>query len=145
MGARRQISGIDILLQIDPAAGTNFDLIVCLTDLSLDRTTNVIDAGSKCGPAKLPGVKSIQVSFTFNDVLDTNNGEISESALHTLWTNQTIFSWKAGKVTPSEGDVSYTGTGFLGDLKSNAPQNGAKSTTATIEVQGDIVQIITGS
>src|SRR6185312_6722111 len=145
MQTRRQISGIDILLQIDPLGGTNFDLVVCLTSQSLERTTAVIDAASKCGPEKLPGVRSIQVPFAFNDVLDVNSGEISESDLHTLWVNQTIFSFKYGKLTPGPGDISYTGKGFLSDLKSSAAQNAAASTTATIEVQDDVVQVPTAS
>jgi hypothetical protein len=142
---RRQISGIDILLQIDPMGGTNFDLIVCLTSNSLERTTTVIDAASKCGPEKLPGVQSIQVPFAFNDVLDVNTGEISESDLHTLWVNKTVFSFKYGKLAPLAGDVSYTGTGFLSDLKSAAAQNAAASTTGTIEVQGNVTQVKTAS
>lgn len=143
--ARREISGNDILLLIDPDGGTNFDLIVCLTSNSLERTTQVIDAGSKCGPSKLPGVQSIQVPFTFNDVLQTSNGEISESALHTLWAAKTVFTWKFGKVTPLAGDVTYTGSGFLGSLNTTAAQNQQVSTTSTIEVQGDITQVVTGS
>lgn len=143
--ARRQISGIDILLQIDPLGGNNYDLVVCLTSNSLERTTTVIDAASKCGPEKLPGVQSIQIPFVFNDVLDVNSGEISESDLHTLWQNKTVFSWKYGKVTPVAGDVSYTGTGFLSDLKTTDAQNAASSTSGTIEVQGDIIQVKTGS
>lgn len=143
--ARREISGNDILLQIDPAGGVQYSLVVCLTTNSLERTTQVIDAGSKCGPSKLPGVRSIQVPFTFNDVLDANSGEISEGDLHNLWQSQTIISWKYGKVTPVAGDVSYTGVGFIGELKSSAAQNSAATTSSTIEVQGDITQIVTGS
>jgi hypothetical protein len=145
MGLRRQISGIDVLLQIDPLGGTNFDLVVCLTSNGLERTTSVIDAASKCGPEKLPGVRSIQVPFAFNDVLDANSGEISEEALHDLWQNQTIITFKYGKLTPAAGDVTYTGTGFISELKSSAAQNAAASTTATIEVQGDVTKVKTGS
>ena len=145
MGARREISGNDIVLQIDPDGGTNFALLVCLTSNSLERTTQVIDAGSKCGPSKLPGVQSIQVPFTFNDVLDTNNGEVSESALHPLWAAKTIVSFSYGKVMPGEGDVTYTGKAFIGDLKSTAAQNSPATTSGTLEVQGDITQVVTGS
>lgn len=145
MGLRRQISGIDVLLQIDPLGGIAYDLVVCLTSNSLERTTTVIDAASKCGPEKLPGVRSIQIPFAFNDVLDANSGEISESDLHDLWRNQTIISFKYGKLTPEAGDVTYTGKGFISDLKSTAAQNAAAASTATIEVQGDVTQVKTGS
>jgi hypothetical protein len=143
--ARRQISGIDVLLQIDPMGGTNFNLVVCLTSNSLERTTSVIDASSKCGPEYLPGVRSIQVPFTFNDVLDVNSGEISEYDLHNLWQSQTTISFKYGKLTPAAGDVSYTGKGFISDLKTTDAQNSPSSTSGTISVQGDITQVITGS
>lgn len=145
MGLRREISGNDILLRIDPNGGTNFDLIVCLTSNSLERTTQVIDAGSKCGPSKLPGVQSIQVPFAFNDVFDTNSGEISEAALHTLWQAKTIVTFSYGVVTPAAGDVTYTGKGFISDLKKTDAQNAASSATGTLEVQGDITQVVTGS
>ncbi len=145
MGIRREISGNDVLLAIDPAAGTNYNLIVCLTSNSLERTTAVIDAGSKCGPNLLPGVQTITMPFAFYDVLDTANGEISEEALHPLWAGSTTISWKFGKVTPEEGDVTYTGLGYISDLKTTAAQNQPTSTTGTISVQGTITQTRTGS
>ena len=145
MGARREISGNDILLFIDPAGGTNWDLIVCLTSNSIERTTNEIDAASKCGPNLLPGTQTIKVNFDFHDVLDTSNGEISEDALHLLWQAKTIISWKFGKTTPLAGDVTYTGTGFLGTLNTTAAQNSPVVTTSSIAVQGSITQVRTGS
>jgi hypothetical protein len=145
MGLRRQISGIDVLLQIDPLGGTDYSLVVCLTSNSIERTSTVIDGASKCGPWKAAGPRSIQVPFAFNDVLDANSGEISESDLHELWQNQTIISFRYGKLTPEAGDVSYTGIGFISDLKSSAAQNSVSASTATIEVQGDVTQVKTGS
>ena len=145
MGARREISGNDILLAIDPAGGTNYNLIVCLTSNSLERTTNEIDASSKCGPNLLPGTQTIKVPFEFHDVLDTNNGEVSESALHPLWAAKTIISWKFGKVTPAAGDVTYTGTGFIGTLNTVAAQNAPVVTSGSLAIQGSITQTVTGS
>ncbi len=145
MGLRREISGNDILLFIDPAGGTNWDLIVCLTSNSLERTTNEIDAASKCGPNLLPGNQTIKVNFDFHDVLDTANGELSEGSLHPLWAAKTIVSWKFGKANPAAGDVTYTGTGFLGTLNTTAAQNAPVVTTSSIAVQGTISQTVTGS
>lgn len=143
--AKREISGNDILLAIDPDGGTNYILLVCLTQNSLERTTNVIDAASKCGPNKLPGVQDIKVPFTFYDALNTANGEFSETALHPLWANKTTISWKFGPSIPVAGDVTYTGKGFIGQLNTAAAQNAAVTTTGTIEVQGTITQTVTGS
>jgi hypothetical protein len=145
MGTRREISGNDILLSIDPDGGTNYKLLVCLTSNSLERTTNVIDAASKCGPNKLPGVQDIKVPFTFYDVLDADAGEVSEDALHPLWANKTTISWKYGPAIPASGDVTYTGIGFIGSLNKADAQNSPSTITGTIEVKGTITQTITGS
>lgn len=145
MGIRRPAQGSDIVLAIDPNNGTNYYLIVCLTTNSLERTTAVIDAGSKCGPLLLPGVQSITLPFTFNDMFDTNNGEISESNLHPLWASSQTISWKFGKLIPAAGDVTYTGAGYISDLKTSAALNQPVQTTGTISVQGNITQLITGS
>ena len=145
MGTRRQISGKDILLKIDPAGGTNYDLVVCLTTQSLERTTSVIDAASKCGPYKLPGAQAIQIPFTFNDVLSASNGEVSETALHPLWAASTVISFYYGPATPAGGDVVYTGKGFIGELKRSDPFNAQSSTSSTLEVQGTITQTVTVS
>jgi hypothetical protein len=143
--AEKPISGNDIVLQIDPSGGTGYYLLVCLTSNSLTRTTTVIDAASKCGPYKLAGVQNIQVPFTFYDIINTINGEISEKALHPLWANKTVVGWKYGKATPVAGDVSYVGTGFIGTLNTTAAQNAVVTTSSDIEVQGAITQVITGS
>ena len=146
MGIRRQISGIDILLAIDPLGGTAYKYVVCLTTNSLDRTTSIIDAASKCGPYYLPGVQSIQIPFTFNEVLDVDTGvEVSEEQLHPLWANKTIVSWKYGPAAPQGGDISFTGIGFLGELKRTDGDNTVSSVTSTLYVQGAITMTKTGS
>lgn len=145
MATRREISGNDILLFIDPLKGTNYTLVVCLTSNSLERTTNEIDASSKCGPNLLPGTQQIKVPFEFHDVWDVNSGEISEGDLHTLWANKTIVSWKFGRATPTATDVTYTGVGFIGSLNTVAAQNAPVVTSSSIAVQGGITQTITGS
>lgn len=145
MGIERQMTGKDIILAIDPNGGTNYDLVVCLTSNSLERTTAVIDAGSKCGPSLLPGVQTITMPFTFNDVWDTINGTISEAPLHKLWESSATISWLFGKLSPVEGDVTYTGRGYISDLKTTAALNQQVQTTGTISVQGNITQTITAS
>ncbi len=61
--AERKISGNDVLLFIDPAGGTTWELVICLTSQSLTRATSEIDAKSKCGPDKSPGSQEINVDF----------------------------------------------------------------------------------
>jgi predicted secreted protein len=141
--AERNLSGTDLLLFIDPAGGTAYDTVVCLTRQSLKRTTSTIDAASKCGPNKLPGVQEISVEFEGLQTLDAASGKVSEAGLHDLWANKTIFSWKYGEATPSTGSVTYTGTGFISDLQNSGEDKSAASFTATLAVQGSITQTIT--
>lgn len=145
MGLRRTILGKDYVLAIDPAAGTNYYLLVCLLSNGLDRTSNEIEAGSKCGPATIPGTQTAKVPFEFQDVLDASNGEISEEVLHPLWQNKTLITWKFGKLTPVEGDVSYTGQGYIMQLTTTSPNDGLVSTTGSLGVSGIITQTRTGS
>jgi len=145
MGLRRTILGKDYVLAIDVFAGTNWDLIVCLLSNGLERTSNEIEAGSKCGPATIPGTLTAKVPFEFQDVLDAANDEISEEVLHPLWQNKTYISWKFGKITPAAGDVTYTGFGYITQLNTTSPNDGLVSTTATLAVSGNMVQTRTGS
>lgn len=143
--ARREISGNDIILKIDPLGGTKYVLMVCLNANSLDSTTSVIDAGSKCGPNKLPGVLDNKIELEIIDVLDVASGEISSSELFTLQQNKTVFSWYYGPFTAVAEDVKYTGTGFLSSWKNSAAKNSPVTTTCTLEVQGNITQTVQGS
>ena len=145
MGIRREISGNDSLLSIDPLAGTNYTLLVCLNSNSLESTTSVIDAGSKCGPNKLAGTIDNKIALEVIDVLDTTNSELSSEALFELQQAKQIVSWKYGKVTPAAGDVTYTGTGFIASWKNNANKNSPVTTTCDLEIQGNIVKTRTGS
>jgi len=138
--ARREISGNDILLKVDPLGGTNYVLLVCLNSNSLESTTSVIDAGSKCGPNKLPGVLDNKIQLEIIDVLDVASGEISSSELFTLQQNKTVFSWYYGPMTPVAEDVKYTGKGFLASWNNVAAKNTPVITTCTLEIQGNITQ-----
>lgn len=143
--AERKISGVDKLLFIDPNGGTNYDLVVCLTSQSLERTTNTIDAASKCGPDKLPGAQEITVNFEGQEVLSPDANRISEADLHDLWENKTTIGWKYGVATPADGDVSYSGQGFISDLTADSGMDDPSTFNATIAVKGAITKTIEGS
>lgn len=145
MGIRRPANGNDYVLALDPAAGTNYTLIVCLLSNSLERTSSEIDASSKCGPATLAGTQTIKVPFEFQDILDTANGEISEEALHPLWEDRTLITWKFGKMTPGEGDVTYTGSGYITQLNTTSGKDAVVTTSGVLSVSGSITQTRTGS
>lgn len=145
MATTRAVIGGDYVIAIDPLGGSNYHLVVCLTSNSLERTSNEIDASSKCGPATLPGAQTIKVPFEFQDVLNLTTTEISEGDLHPLWANKTQFTWKFGRFVPLPDDISYYGAGYLTQLNTVAANNAVVTTTATISVNGTITQVKTGS
>ena len=141
----REVSGNDILLKVDPLGGTNYVLLVCLNSNSIESTTSVIDAGSKCGPNKLPGVLDNKIQLEIIDVLNVSSGKISSSELFGLQQNKTVISWYYGPMTPTTEDVSYTGKGFFASWNNVAAKNTPVTTTCTLEIQGNITQTVTGS
>ncbi len=145
MANPRGVIGGDYVLAIDPLAGENYQLIVCLTSNGLERTSNEIDASSKCGPATIPGAQTIKVPFEFQDVIIYNAGEVSEADLHPLWQAKTLITWKFGRLVPEPDDITYYGEGYITQLNTTAPNNGIVTTTGSIAVNGDITQVKTGS
>lgn len=139
--AQRKVNGKDILLFIDPAGGTDYKTIVCLTSNSKKLATATLDAASKCGPDSSPGAQTISIDFTGQVVVSPDTGKVSEADLFTLWANSTQIGWKIGPAVPVEGDVIYEKQGFIADLSDTYDMNGA-TFTGTIAVSGTPVQTI---
>ena len=140
--ADRKVNGKDVLLFIDPTGGTTYKTVVCLTSNSKKLATATLDAASKCGPDSQPGAQTVSVDFTGQVVVELSTGKVSEADLYTIWANSTKIGWKIGTAVPAEGDVIYTGTGFLSDLSDTYDMNGA-TFSGTIGVSGLPVQTIT--
>lgn len=139
---QREINGKDILLFIDQSGvGSVYDLIVCLTDNGMGLSTNSIDSSSKCGNSSTPGTTKADVTFTGNIAFEPATGKVSEAGLFTLWKNKTIFSWKMGPSSPVEGDVVYSGDGYLSAFTLAYPE-GTATFSGTISVSGDVSQAI---
>ena len=136
--AQRKVNGKDILLFIDPAGGTSYKTLICLTDNSLARSTGIESANSKCGPDSGPGDKTQSISFSGQVVYEATT-DLQSSDLHALWSNSTDIGWKMGTATPATGDVVYSGNGWISELTESAPVNGRATFTGTISVTGDIV------
>jgi hypothetical protein len=139
--AQRKVIGKDILLFIDPAGGTEYKTLVCLTSNGLNRTTAITDAASKCGPDSQPGAQTISIPFTGQIMVDPETGKASEGDLHDLWANSTNIGWKIGPAVPVDGDIIYSGQGFISDLSSTQDMNGA-TFTGTIAVSGAVTKTI---
>ena len=141
--AQREVQGKDVLLFIDPAGGTTYDTIVCLTSNGLTLATNTINSSSKCGTSSSPGTSTFDVPFEGNYMLDPDSGNISGADLFTLAKNKTNFSWKMGPAIPVIDDIVYTGTGFLSGLTISYP-DGVATFSGTISCD-DIDQVVTES
>ncbi len=141
--AERKISGADILLYIDPLGGTSYSLLVCLTKQSLKRTTNTIDAASKCGPDNLAGAQSVNVDFEGQNVWGPTVGRISGGGLHDLWAATTTVGWKMGPATPVSGDEIYSGTAFIAELSDDYDLNSPATFSGSLGVKGNITKIVT--
>ncbi len=123
--AERNVSGKDVLLFIDPAGGTTYDLIVCLTANSKKIATSVVDAASKCGPSSTPGPTTVTIDFAGQIMVEPGASRLSEGALHDLIMAGTTIGWKISPAIPVNGDDLYSGKGFFASLDTNWDLNGA--------------------
>lgn len=131
-------------LSIDPAGSTGYDLVKCLEDFEFSRSTNVVDAGSMCGPDKRPGaIDGGTISLNGQSYIDADAATVSNVDLDTLHAASTQFTWKISKTTPTTGDPVYTGTGFLSDLKESFSHNEVGKFSATIQVVGTYTKTVT--
>lgn len=137
--AEHKVSGNDVLLFIG-LDGITYNTVVCLTSNSVTRTTNIIDAKSKCGPDKLPGAKDNGISFEGQLMADPSAGRISIDDLDDYWRNTTTIYWRVGKATPIIGDITYSGTGFIAKLDETAALDTPVTFSGEIGVYGIIAK-----
>jgi hypothetical protein len=116
--SEHKVQGGDMLLFIDPAGGTDYNTIVCLTSVGISDSVNVIDASSLCGPDKSPGALEISYSFEGQHLQDPSTGSISGTNLRILLRSETTIGWKLSPAMPEAGDEIHTGTGWLSELSS---------------------------
>lgn len=144
--AERKVNGKDILLFIDPAGGTAYKYVVCLTSNSKKVTTSTIDAASKCGPDSSPGATTVTVDFAGQVVVGNDTTQrISEAQLWKLAVNGTQIGWKQGPAIPVDGDVIYSGKGFISDLGDTYDLTSGGTFTGTLAISGIPEQDIQGA
>jgi len=105
-----------VLLFIDPAGGTSYQNVVCLTSLNNTNEIAVIEADSFCGPKKLPGIANFGIEAEGHMVQDPDSGKIGGSDLRALMLAKTTVGYKIGPATPVTGDEVQTGTAFIASL-----------------------------
>jgi len=116
--SEHKVQGGTMLLFIDPAGGTAYDTVVCLTSVGKSDSVNVIDAASACGPDKSPGILDLSYTFEGQHLQDPTSGKVSGTDLRVLLRSKTTIGWKIAPVSPAIGDEVETGTGFLSELSS---------------------------
>lgn len=108
-----------MLLLIDPAGGTDYDTVVCLTKVSKQDSVDSTDTSSACGPNKGIGNLSISYSAEGYHLQDPNSGKISGTSLRQLLRAKTTIGFKIAPADPVAGDEIEEGTGFISSLSSD--------------------------
>jgi hypothetical protein len=134
--AEHKVAGGTMLLFIDPAGGSNYDTVVCLTSVSKSDSVTVVDAASACGPDKSPGTLELSYSFEGQHLQDPDSGKISGTNLRLLLRAKANFAWQISPVSPVTGDEVETGVGFFSELSSSYSFDSIGTFTGTIQPVG---------
>lgn len=140
--AERSITAKSVLLYIDPAGGTDYSNVVCLTshDFSLSNTTN--STTTYCGTSSSPGDRTTQINLSGQTLLDPLSGKVSAPDLFDLANNQTTFSWKISPAIPAAGDMVKTGNGYFSAYAEQYSATAEGAFSGTIAIDGDVTQVI---
>lgn len=134
--AEHKVQGGTMLLFIDPAGGTNYDTVVCLTSVGKTDSIDPVDASSACGPDKSPGKVAISYSFEGQHLQDPDTGKISGTSLRQLLRAKTFFGFKISPVTPVTGDEIEEGIGYFSELSSTYAFDSVGVFSGTIQPVG---------
>jgi hypothetical protein len=134
--AEHKVSGGTMLLFIDPAGGTSYDTVVCLTSVTKNNSVNVIDASSACGPDKSPGTIDISIGFEGQHLQDPVSGKVSGTSLLQLLRDKTTVGWKVAPESPVVGDEIEVGTGYISELSATYGFDAVGTFTGTIQPYG---------
>jgi hypothetical protein len=134
--AEHKVAGGTMLLYIDPAGGTSYDTVVCLTSVSKSDSVTVVDASSACGPDKSPGTLELSYSFEGQHLQDPDSGKISGTSLRQLLRAKTTIGWEISPENPVTGDEIESGTGYFSELSSTYAFDSVGTFTGTIQPYG---------
>jgi len=138
--AERKIDSSTYFLFIDPAAGTDWALMVCLNNFNFNMSVAVNDASSMCGPDSSPGDVSYTIGLDAQYMLEPDSGRTSAADIFNLTQDKTSFTWKIGKAVPDAGDITKTGSGFFSAYAETHTKDGVSGFTGTISGKGEVVQ-----
>lgn len=144
-----EINGSSIIVAIDPAGGTNYRLIVCLTTNTMSTGITELDASSKCNPAGkwIAGTKIDQSVTGQGNLLDPDTGvptNMGFPELYSLLIAGTIVTGKFGKLSPTTGEAIYTGPMLITKCEEVAPYDALVTFSFTIRASSPpLTQTIT--
>ena len=128
---------LQVVLLDTANTGASYDLVVCLTSNSFERSANVIDASSKCGTYKLNGVKERTIQLEGIIQKSPDAGTLTEGDLNDIFENDTKVAWLFGPENPGPDDIYYTGiNAIISNITYTAPQDGAATFSATMQLNG---------
>jgi len=133
--SEHKVAGGTMLLFIDPAGGSTYETVVCLTSVTKNDSVSVVDASSACGPDKSPG--TLELSYGFEGFLlqDPTTG-VSGTDLRILLRNKTTIGWQIAPASPQIGDEMESGTGYLSELSATFAFDSAGTFSGTIQPYG---------
>lgn len=134
--AEHKVAGGTMLLFIDPAGGTDYDTVVCLTSVSKSASVTVVDASSACGPDKSPGTIELSYGFEGQHLQDPVTGKISGTSLRQLLMSKATIAWSIEPESPVTGDEIEYGTGYISELSSTYAFDSVGTFTGTIQPYG---------
>lgn len=137
-----EIKGGEYWLMIDPAGGTDYTNLVCLTDHDINLTNSTQTKQTYCGPLSVPGDQSQNISFNAVIIRNPDSGRMSAPDIYTLAQNKTTFSWKSAAIAPINGDVTKTGKGYFSSYREGYSAADLASFSATLQVDGLVTQTI---
>ena len=134
--AEHKVAGGTMLLFIDPAGGTDYNTVVCLTSVSKSASVTVVDASSACGPDKSPGTIELSYGFEGQHLQDPATGKISGTSLRQLLMSKATIAWSIEPEIPQTGDEIEYGTGYISELSSTYAFDSVGTFTGTIQPYG---------
>lgn len=138
-----KVKASTVFLFVDPAGGTDYNTLVCLTNFKFPKKLSVINADSMCGPDKSPGQLDLgDITFDGQTFIDPATGEISGVNLNTLLINKTTIGWKIAPAVLLPGSESWFGTGFVSGLDDDYSFDKVATFSGSIGIFGTPVQTI---
>lgn len=128
---------INLYLDISTTTTPTWKMVACLTALTFNGAGNVIDAGSKCGQAKLAGENDDTVDFEGNFEMAPTADQVSFTDLMNVYQSKESRHWKMSTADGVQYYREFNGplTSYTEDL----PYNEVATFSGTIGINGVVI------